>query len=380
MQIKTSDVSLLEPAGSSPVAAGELSPSISVIMPNYNHGKWLARALDALVAQTGPSMEIIVIDDGSTDNSVEVITEFCKRHGRVRLIRHDVNRKIFAAMRTGIAVARGEFVLFAAADDFVLPGLLARAEAALRMYPNAAFYCAEAALVDRAGHVVGYRPIVPPRFTSGYVSPIDVRREILRSDNWFIGPSVIYRRRLLAEIGYFDESLGTLCDALAQRLLAFRHGFYFDADTLVVWMVDAASLSAQTSLSVGEGRRVIEQGALWIALHFPPDIRDCYRKLFERRLRFNMARHHVVWRSGAPDTNGISDLLELSPRERLLLGLIGRVPFMGPLLLLVFTTLRMRPVSLVALLKSWWRVRVVQRRERAALEGSLAQACVRGVV
>jgi hypothetical protein len=53
---------------------------------------------------------------------------------------------------------------------------------------------------------------------------------------------------------------------------------------------------------------------------------------------------------------------------------------MGPLLLLVFTTLRMRPVSLVALLKSWWRVRVVQRRERAALEGSLAQACVRGVV
>ena len=163
-----------------------------------------------------------------------------------------------------------------------------------RDHPDAAFFCSEVAVVDRARQVVGYRPVVPPRFTSGYVSPTAMRREIQRTDNWFFGPSVVYRRRLLAEIGYFDESLGTLCDGLAQRLLAFHHGFYFAAEILAVWMVDPQSLSAQTSMSVTESRRVIDAGTRWIAAHFPADVRDNYRTVFGRRLRFNMARQRLL--------------------------------------------------------------------------------------
>ncbi len=363
----------------SPAAAGEPSPSISVIMPNYNHGKWLARALDALLSQATRSMEIVLIDDGSTDNSCEVIADFCRRYDCVRLIQHDVNLGAYAAVRSGIAAARGEFLLFAAADDFILPGLVTRAEAALRAHPEAAFYCSEVALFDRAGRMVGYRPVTLPRSTDGYMSPAEVRREIRRTDNWFVSPSAVYRRQFLADIGYFDESLGTLCDGLALRLLAFRHGFYFDASVRAVWMVDPASVSARTSLSVTEGRRVIEQGGLWITRHFPTDVRDVYRKLFERRLRFNMARHQLIWQSGPPETDRISDLLELSPRGRQLLGFLGRVPLAGSLLVLTFTTLRMRPTSMVALLKAWWRVRVVQRRERNALKRNLAHACSRGL-
>ena len=72
---------------------------------------------------------------------------------------------------------------------------------------------------ERAGQfprqVVGYRPVVPPRFTSDYVPLAAMRREIQRPDNWFFGPRVVYRRRQLAEIGYFDELLGSLCDGLA---------------------------------------------------------------------------------------------------------------------------------------------------------------------
>ena len=246
----------VEPFASEPTMGpqGRVSapPSLSVILPSYNHGQWLPRSLGALVAQAGPSTEIVLIDDGSTDNSATVIADFCRRYDCIRLIRHDVNRGPFAAVRTGIAAARGELLLFAAADDFVLPGLFARAEMALRDHPDAAFFCSEVAVVDRTQHVVGYRPIVPPRFTSGYVSPAAMRREIQRTDNWFFGPSVVYRRRQLGEIGYFDELLGTLCDGLAQRLLAFRHGFYFAAEIFAVWMIDPQSLSARTSLSVTE--------------------------------------------------------------------------------------------------------------------------------
>ena len=239
-----------------------------------------------------------------------------ERHDCIRLIRHDVNRGPLAAVATGIAAARGELLLFAAADDFVLPGLLARAETALRDHPDAAFFCSEVAVVDRARQVVGYRPVVPPRFTSGYVSPAAMRREIQRTDNWFFGPSVVYRRRLLAEIGYFDESLGTLCDGLAQRLLAFHHGFYFAAEILAVWMVDPQSLSAQTSMSVTESRRVIDAGTRWIGAHFPADVRDNYRAVFGRRLRFNMARQRLLGESGRNGADGVCDLLDWGPHAR----------------------------------------------------------------
>ena len=380
MQIETPDAHLLACTQGAPCLATGRIPSVTIVMPNYNHGKWLARALDALLVQANDLMEIVLIDDGSTDNSGEVIADFCRRYDCIRLIQHEVNRGAYAAVRSGIAAARGEFLLFAAADDFILPGLVARAEAALRAHPDAAFYCAEVALVDRAGRMVGYRPITPPRSTSGYMSPVDVRRQIGRTDNWFVGPSVVYRHRFLAEIGYFEESLGALCDGLALRLLAFRHGFYFDASVLAVWMVDPASLSAQTSLSISESRRVIKQGLAWIGDRFPADIRDGYKEIFERRLRFNMARHCLIWRGGESQINSICDLLKTDFHGRLVIRFLYRMPFIGPTLVLAVMILLMRPMSMIALLKAWWRVQVSQRPERKALERRLELSCQGSVV
>jgi glycosyltransferase involved in cell wall biosynthesis len=348
-------------------------------LPSYNHGQWLPRSLGALVAQAGPSTEIVLIDDGSTDNSATVIADFCRQHDCIRLIRHDINRGTLAAVRSGIAAARGELLLFAAADDFVLPGLFARAEAALRDHPNAAFFCSEVAVVNRARQVVGYRPVVPPRFASGYVSPAAMRREIQRTDNWFFGPSVVYQRRLLAEIGYFDETLGTLCDGLAQRLLAFHHGFYFAAEILAAWMVDPQSLSAQTSMSVTESRRVIDAGTRWIAAHFPADVRDNYRAVFDRRLRFNIARQRLLSESGQRGVDGVCDLLDWGPGKRSFARLLHRVPVLGNVLVLALITLRTRPMSISALVTSWWWKRVTQRAQRAALARRLADAAGRGL-
>src|SRR5581483_1327771 len=168
--------------------------SLSVIMPNFNHGTVISRALRSVLQQIPGATEIIVVDDASTDNSVELVQSFAEQSPSIRIIRHRSNQGVAAAMRTGIADASGEYLHFLAADDLVLPGLFAAALTAFAANPAAAFFCSDVATIDRAGSLLSLRPLMTPRSTSGCVSPSAVRKSIRSSDNWFVGPSVIYRR------------------------------------------------------------------------------------------------------------------------------------------------------------------------------------------
>src|SRR5437588_8343272 len=115
--------------------------SFSVVIPNFNHGKLLPRAVHALIAQRPLPAEIVIVNDGSTDNSRSVIAALQSRFACVRALDHAVNRGVVAAMNEGLHAATNEFVYFVAADDFCLPGLLASANAALVGHREAAFFC-----------------------------------------------------------------------------------------------------------------------------------------------------------------------------------------------------------------------------------------------
>ena len=267
--------------------------SLSVILPNYNHGDVIARALLALLNQSPAAHEIIVVDDGSADNSVEVIEALQRLHPSIRLIRNQANLGIVASVKTALEVATGEYLLFAASDDFVLPGLFGHALAALQAYPEAAFFCASVALLDTHDRVIGLRPVTVPRHGCGYLSPADVRRVIRGTDFWVLGTATVYRHRPVAAIGYFDARLGSLGDVLANRLLAFNHGFYFDPAVLAAYNKDPMSFSARNALSVNESLRQLDAAASWIAENLPEDVRDEHGRLFDRRMRFGLARSVV---------------------------------------------------------------------------------------
>ena len=133
----------LKPTRAPVTAAIDQRPAmpLSVILPNFNHGDLIARALHALLNQTPSASEIIVVDDGSTDDSVAVIEGLARQHSSIRLIRNTTNQGIVASVKTALAVATGEYLLFAASDDYVLPGLFAHALAGLTTDPRAAFFC-----------------------------------------------------------------------------------------------------------------------------------------------------------------------------------------------------------------------------------------------
>lgn len=341
---------------------------VSVVLPNFNHGKWLPISLSALLRQDPPPSEIIIVDDGSTDDSIAVIEGFTRAHATVRLIRHPRNRGVIAAMNTGLEAASGDLVLFAAADDIVLPGLFARALAALRTYPQAAFYCSELVMIDQRSRVLGLRPFMVPSWRGRYLSAGEVQKGLGESDNWFTGPSAIYRRQLLADLGGLDDSLAALSDGLTARLLAVRHGFYFDAEVMAAWRVYPQSVSASSALSDRECRRLIDLAGERIHALFPREFGDRYAALFARRLRFNMARLRLVWGSPPENIRAAADLVGCNAWETTLLSALARVPWLGRHAVLGWFALRTAPFAIRAVLSGFWRHVTVGRRRRAALQ------------
>src|SRR2546426_2534703 len=97
---------------------------VSVIVRTYNRAYAIRDALESALKQSYHDFELIVVDDGSTDHTSEVVQSFCDE--RIRLVRHERNRGVAAACNSGISAARGEFVAFLDSDDIWKPSKLER--------------------------------------------------------------------------------------------------------------------------------------------------------------------------------------------------------------------------------------------------------------
>ena len=97
---------------------------VSVIMPNYNGAKYISIAIESVIFQTYPFWELIIIDDCSTDNSVNIIEEYVAKDKRIKLIRLPKNSGAAIARNTGIEVALGQYIAFLDSDDVWLPNKL----------------------------------------------------------------------------------------------------------------------------------------------------------------------------------------------------------------------------------------------------------------
>ena len=175
------------------------APGVSVIVPTYNRAELLPEAVRSILGQTYEGFELIVVDDGSTDATGDVVAGFSDP--RIRYIRRARQGGISAAMNAGIAEARAELIARLDSDDVWLPEFLAEQTAALADAPEAGFVYARATPMNAAGEVIPGdvvgRP--PPLLEDSYAS-------ILLSD-CTCNITIVARRDALEEAGPFDESL-----------------------------------------------------------------------------------------------------------------------------------------------------------------------------
>ncbi len=103
-----------------------MSPSVSIIVPTYNRAHMLDRCLASIQQQTFTDWELLVVDDGSSDNTVEIVERWQRTDSRIRLIRQPVNKGVSHARNTGVNAASGEWVAFNDSDDEWIPEKLER--------------------------------------------------------------------------------------------------------------------------------------------------------------------------------------------------------------------------------------------------------------
>jgi glycosyltransferase involved in cell wall biosynthesis len=170
------------------------APLVSVIIPAFNRGWCLREAVDSVLAQEFTDFELIVVDDGSTDGTAELLEAY---RPKVRLLRQ-ANRGVSAARNRGIAAARGELIAFLDSDDLWLPKKLSTQVEFFRVHPDALIVQTEECWVRKGRRV---NPGKRHRKLSGMIFEPSL-------DLCLVSPSaVMVRRELFDRVGLFDEGL-----------------------------------------------------------------------------------------------------------------------------------------------------------------------------
>jgi glycosyltransferase involved in cell wall biosynthesis len=169
--------------------------SVSIIIPTYQRPDFVAVALDALLAQTRPPDEIIVVDDGSTDHTADVLRRYAT-HVRIRIIRQS-NQGRGAARNAGLNAAAGDWIILHDDDDWLPPRSIERRLVWAVQHPTADVIYGETAAMDAAGAIT--------RFTGGNrARPVGNVFAQMALENLVPIHAIMFKRALLAQTGLFD--------------------------------------------------------------------------------------------------------------------------------------------------------------------------------
>lgn len=270
---------------------------VSVIMPNRNHARYLPRALDAMLAQAWKRLEIIVVDDASTDNSLDIITGYAERDARVRVMalreHHGINRAVNAALAT----ARGEFIHVAGTDDFVEPNFISHCVAELNRNPGAGLSFSDPTEFREDDQ----RTILFPLYLSErpvYYGPAELT-ELLRRNYFHISANTgLYRTTAFREAGGYIPELHWLSDWFVTLVVALRYGACYLPEQLTYSTIRPDSYSVQNLRDRNAQRPLLEQALGLLALPTYGDVAPSMRRaglIPEYHLRT------LIWLASSPE-------------------------------------------------------------------------------
>lgn len=197
------------PAAQATSPTGASSQHVTLVMPTYNRAAYLRYALDACLAQTYPQWELIVVDDASTDETPTVLAEYAARDARIRVVRHAQNRRLPAALNTGMRASSGEWVTWISDDDRMRPHALERLITYLAAHPETDFIYSDYDLIDASGQMLRTKTVTEPLQLIVLDDPVTMH---------------LYRRSIFDALGGYADDLFLAEDYdFLLRVLAARY-------------------------------------------------------------------------------------------------------------------------------------------------------------
>lgn len=259
--------------------------TLAAILCNYNHGPYLERALEAMVTQSRPPDQVIVVDDGSTDNSVSIIESWASKYPSILFLKNERNMGFHPSWSRALAAATADYLYSGAADDYILPGFFESVCGMLDAHPQANIACAMMVKQRADGTRIacdGFQHFSE----AAYIPPDEYRRLCLDAEpaTHSLSGATIYRRSALLQVGGWRKELGPWADTFSIRALGLKSGICYVPREGTVWVVHQAGMSQSNQRNAAKSLAMIRTAAALMrspefASTFPAD----HVRLWERR-------------------------------------------------------------------------------------------------
>ena len=242
-------------------------PSVSVAIACYKHAHFLADAIESVLAQTSPAVEIVVVDDGSPDDTREVAS----RYPDVMYVRQE-NMGLAAARNTGIRSTSSPFLVFLDADDRLLPNALEAGLKAFHAHPACAFVSGGFRYIDSEGTATG-DPVIPHVVNNHYI-------EMLRCSYIAMHATVMFRREILDRVGGFDNTLRVCEDFDLYLRIVREHPVSCHGAVVAEYRRHGSNVSSHSAKMLKTALRVLRSQWPYVKSHVR------YREAYFAGLRF----------------------------------------------------------------------------------------------
>lgn len=276
-------------------------PTLSVIMPNYNHARYLRQAIASIAEQSRPPEEFLILDDASTDESVEVIEEAARRYPFVRVLKNERNQGVIRAHQRLFEAATGEYVLAAAADDIRLPGFFAQAMSMAERYRSAGLIFGQVVVLNERDEELAV--LAPRRWQEAtYADPQRYRRELLEVElaSFAVCAATVYRRDAFQEVGWYRPDLGSWSDAFATQAIGLKYGVCYVPAKFAAYRRITGAYSHSSRTDPRHMLNMIARAARTMrSAEFRDRFPECYVRRWERQYR-----RLTIWNEWLGDHDG----------------------------------------------------------------------------
>ncbi len=249
-------------------------PKVAVIIPLYNAAPFIRETLESVLGQSASDIEVVIVDDGSTDQGPAIVQEYQEKTTRVRLI-HQKNSGPAQARNRGILATDSEYLAFLDSDDLWLPQKLERQLAFLEEHPEVALCYTDARVIDSEGRPLPHRE---RKFPLPVFHDPQEALEHLMLINFVVTSSVVLRRQILKESGLFsDRYLGAEDWDLWLRIA--RKGLISGIrEPLCLYRYHEQGLSRRRSFLLLATYRLTERSLQWLSPDGPPQLKNKLRR------------------------------------------------------------------------------------------------------